>query len=160
MNHHRVQAVIAPEVVCCTDNEGTYESMDGGDNGPSGICITKNGNYVAAMVFQDRYCSPGGYQIYAYNNCDATVGAEFTLNNNDGDQNVANKVCMFMRVDECKVVGFTDQADVMYEEAGSFVNGGEFKESSCASIQLLSSNNGQCGDLVDLPANACVVDLC
>ena len=156
MNHHRhrVQAVIAPEVVCCTDNGGTYETMDGGVNGPSGICI-KNGNYVAAMVFMDRKCSPGRYQVYAYNSCDATVGAEFTLND-DYYQNVNNKVCVFIRAGECKAVGVTDQVNVIYEETGSLVSGGQY---SCANNQILSSNNDQCGDL-DLPANACVVDLC
>lgn len=60
MNCHRVQAVLSPAVTCCTDNGGTYEIEDGGDNGQSGICV-KDGNYVEAMEFMDTNCSPGGY---------------------------------------------------------------------------------------------------
>jgi putative hemolysin len=148
-NARVVQGVLSPAVTCCKKNGGSYEIVDGGD----AICL-KDGSYVEANTFMSNNCPPDEeYEVYAYNSCTSTVGAEFTLNDNYNGG--AYEVDVYLEVNACKIVGFTDQADVTYEEVGSYASGGQ---SSCKAIG--NSQNDQCGDIKNLPANSCVIDMC
>jgi hypothetical protein len=148
-NGRVVQEVLFPAVTCCKNNGGSYEIVDGGDT----IC-SKYGRFFNANTFMTNNCPPDEeYEVYAYNSCTSTVGAEFTLNDNCNSG--AYEVDVYLGVNACKIVGFTDQAGVTFKEVGSYAAGGQ---QSCKAIG--NSQNYQCGDIKNLPANSCVVDMC
>ena len=151
-----VQAVLSPAVTCCSDNGGDYQIVNGGESGQSGICV-KDGINTEAMVFMQQNCSPTPeppsytYKIYAVNSCDATVKANFPLNNDNGGTRTRH---VTVAQGGCAYVGPTNQDIVTYTSTGSFVSGGN---DSCLNIG--SSNNSDC-NLLGMAANACVVKLC
>jgi hypothetical protein len=145
-----VQGVVSPAVACCQNSGGSYELVDGGD----AIC-SKNGSFTNANTFMSNNCSSPveEYTVYAYNSCPSIVGAEFILNDNYNGGSY--DVDVYLEVNECKIVGYTDQNVVSYKEVGSFAASGE---SSCKNIG--NSNNNECGDIQNLPTNSCVIDMC
>ena len=150
-NGRVVQGALSPAVTCCKDNGGSYQLVDGGD----AICATKKG-YTEAYTFMSINCpAPNNeeYTVYAYNSCPSIVGAEFALNDNDNGG--AYEVDVYLEVNACKIAGYTDQSDVTYKAVGSFAASGD---RSCKNIG--NSNNNQCGDIKNLPANSCVIDIC
>merc|ERR1712224_228487 len=108
--------------------------------------------YIEAMAFMEDNCSPDGYQVYAYNSCDSTVGAEFKLNDDSNGGSYDSDI--FVKEGKCKFVGFTDRDTVTYESVGSYVSSGN---DSCSNIN--NSDNNEC-DGMSLPKDACVVNLC
>ena len=150
-NDRVVQGALSPAVTCCKDNGGSYQLVDGGD----AICA-KNNVYTEAYTFMSNNCpAPDDeeYTVYAYNSCPSIVGAELTLNDNDNGGSY--DVDVYLEVNECKIVGYTDQSNVSIKEVGSFAAGGQ---QSCKAIG--NKNNDECGDIKNLPANSCVVDMC
>jgi hypothetical protein len=148
-NGRVVQGVLSPAVTCCKDNGGSYELVDGAD----AVCL-KNGSLTNANTFMSNNCPVSDdYTVYAYNSCPSIVGAELTLNDNDNGGSY--DVDVYLEVNECKIVGYTDQSNVSIKEVGSFAAGGQ---QSCKAIG--NKNNDECGDIKNLPANSCVVDMC
>jgi len=151
-----VQAVLSPAVTCCSDNGGTYDIVNGGESGQSGICV-KDGINTEAMVFMQQNCpttpepTSYTYKVYAVNSCDATVKADFNNLNNDDSGTPSN---VTVAQGACAYVGPTNQDTVTYTSTGSFVSGGN---DSCHNIG--SSHNSDC-NLMGMAANACVINLC
>lgn len=157
-------ALVSPSVTCCSDNGGTYEIVKGSD-GESGVCV-KDGVYYDEMTFMQDNCPPPSpspsptpssppskYSVYAVNNCDNTVSAEFVLATSAHGGNRKSSVDS-LQVGNCAYVGSTDQDTVTFTSEGSFVSGGN---DSCKNIR--SSNDSEC-NLLGIASNACVVTLC
>ncbi|VEU45307.1 unnamed protein product [Pseudo-nitzschia multistriata] len=156
------QAMISPAVSCCEDNGGKYEIVDGSD-GQSGVC-RKDGVNTEAFYFMDQNCPPPPtvspsnaptmkYSVYAVNNCDATVTANFVLRSSrrlGGNRNSQVEV----QQGQCTYVGPTNLDVVTYTSQGSYVSSGN---DSCLNIG--DSNNSDC-NLLGIAENACVVNLC
>lgn len=157
------QALISPAVTCCEDNGGKYEIVNGSD-GQSGIC-RKDGVSTEAFYFMDHNCPPpptpapsstpaaAKYSVYAVNNCDATVTADFVLRASrrlGGNRNGRVEV----EEGQCTYVGPTNLDVVAYTSEGSYISSGN---DSCLNIG--DSNNSDC-NLLGIAENACVINLC
>ena len=149
-NGRVVQGALSPAVNCCKNNGGSYEIVDGGD----AIC-SKNGSFFDANTFMNNNCPINEeYEVYAFNSCTSAVGTEFALN--DDYNGGAYEVDVYLGVNACKSVGFTDQADkITFKAVGSYVSGGQ---PSCKAIG--NSGNKQCGNIKDMPDNSCIIDIC
>jgi hypothetical protein len=156
-------AVLSPYVTCCEDNNGKYEIINGKD-GQYGVCKKSKMRTDAKKFYKDNCDTPPPpppplYHVYALNNCDTKVGADFELHTKE--KGTYDKT-VFIKKDHCKNIGETDEETVSYTEFGSFVADGK---SSCENI--IKGGNPECTKGIDSHSGkglklegACVIKLC